>query len=236
MQIHEITQSAQQPVNEVLGALAQGAAALGKGIAGAAAQNFAQSQGQNLNAPNKVLPAGRQQAAGEMSKALLKPLADRMRVGWAQALQGMVARATNPTNPRIPATSPADLRDDIITKGLYNYLNTLLGWDVSTLINIDDTGQAALLDKELDQYITAAVVASKNPKMAQDQIWLNLATAIQRAQNIKQSKSGEVKPAQLTYGTDGKLKFNGQPYNANDLSHRMAVKVMLKQDPATYRP
>lgn len=235
MQIYEVTMGG---LAKGAAGFASGLASAGKAFAGAAAQKFAQSQGQDLTpADQKVMdPTLRQQAAGQMSKPLLKPLADKLRTGWAQTLQGMVRIATNPTNSKVPATSPADLRDDVITKGLYNYLNQILGWDLSTLPTIDDSGQAGLLEKELNQYVTAAVVAAKNPKMAQDQIWMNLATAIQRAQNIKAARGGELRSAQISYGTDGKTLFNGQPYNASDLSHRMAVKVILKQDPNTYRP
>ena len=137
-----------------------------------------------------------------------------------------------------PVTSAAQLDRGVLEKEMYIFLNAIAGMDVGKIASMDDgSGQAKQLDSELRPLITAAVANTQKP-VAGANVWLPLATSIQRAKSIRQFASNQkpssnVKPATPGRGPNGTTTFNGQAYNKNDPSHR-ALVTLMGLNPDTY--
>jgi hypothetical protein len=131
----------------------------------------------------KVAGNMRQGAAGEMSKTLLAPLAKEMQKRWAQTVQQLLLKSVDPSTKN-PVTSAAQIDQAALEKELYQFVNQLAGVNIDQLPD-DGSGQANLLKTELKPQITAAIADTQKPNPGAD-VWLPLATSIQRAKSIAQ--------------------------------------------------
>ena len=221
MQIHEITRKA------VAEGIVSGLTNMAWKAAGVA--NPLDSLDQTRLGP-KVAGNMRQGAAGEVSKTLLAPLAKEMQKRWAQNVQQLMLKSDDPkTND--PVTSAAQIDRGVLEKELYQFVNQLAGVDIGELKD-DGSGQANLLKTEIKPQITAAIANTQKPNPGAD-VWLPLATSIQRAKSIKTFSQGADNTANnqvatVTFDPSGNALYNGKPYNANDPSHKMALTLQQK--------
>ena len=222
MQIHEITR---KPIKE---GVVSGLTNMLYKSAGVA--NPLDSLDQTRLGP-KVDSNLRQGAAGEMNKTLLAPLAKEMQKRWAQVVQQLVSTSKSVADPKIPATGADQLDRSVLEKELYQFVNQLAGVDIGELKD-DGSGQANLLKTEIKPQITAAIADTQKPNPGAD-VWLPLATSIQRAKSIKNFSQGADNTANnqvatVTFDPSNNPLYNGKPYNANDPSHRMALTLQQK--------
>ncbi len=221
MQIHEITR---KPIKEDVVSGLTNMLYKSAGVA-----NPLDSLDQTRLGP-KVASNLRQGAAGEMNKTLLAPLAKEMQKRWAQNVQQLLLKSVDPkTND--PVTSAAQLDRGVLEKELYQFVNALAGVDIGELKD-DGSGQANLLKTEIKPQITAAIANTQKPNPGAD-VWLPLATSIQRAKSIKNFSQGaddaaNNQVATVTFDPSGNALYNGKPYNANDPSHKMALTLQQK--------
>lgn len=221
MQIHEITRKA------VAEGIVSGLTNMAWKAAGVA--NPLDSLDQTRLGP-KVAGNMRQGAAGEVSKTLLAPLAKEMQKRWAQTVQQLMLKSDDPkTND--PVTSAAQIDRGVLEKELYQFVNQLAGVDIDQLQD-DGSGQANLLKTEIKPQITAAIANTQKPNPGAD-VWLPLATSIQRAKSIKTFSQGADNTANnqvatVTFDPSNNPLYNGKPYNANDPSHKMALTLQQK--------
>ena len=221
MQIHEITR---RPIKE---GVVSGLTNMLYKSAGVA--NPLDSLDQTRLGP-KVAGNMRQGAAGEMSKTLLAPLAKEMQKRWAQTVQQLMLKSDDPKTKN-PVTSAAQIDQAALEKELYQFVNQLAGVNIDQLQD-DGSGQANLLKTELKPQITAAIADTQKPNPGAD-VWLPLATSIQRAKSIKTFSQGADNTANnqvatVTFDPSGNALYNGKPYNANDPSHKMALTLQQK--------
>lgn len=191
---------------------------------------------QNLTPGTPVASNMRQSAAGEMNKSLLAPLAKEMQKRWAQTVQQLLLKSVVP-GTKNPVTSAAQLDPGVLEKELYQFVNALAGVDIGQLKD-DGSGQANLLNTELKPQITAAIADTQKPNPGAN-VWLPLATSIQRAKSIKtySAGSGNKKgPGQTlpVYKQGGKTMVDGRPYNPTNPDHVEAVKA-FGMDPNTIK-
>jgi hypothetical protein len=223
MQIHEITRkSIKEDIVSGLTNMAWKAA----GVANPLDQDTGPKVASNL----------RQGAAGEMNKTLLAPLAKEMQKRWAQTVQQLLLKSVDPSTKN-PVTSAAQIDQAVLEKELYQFVNALAGVDIGELKD-DGSGQANLLKTEFKPQITAAVADTQKPNPGAN-VWLPLATSIQRAKSIKnfgkEANNRKGPGDTLTvYRQAGKLMVDEQPYNPTNPEHIQAVKD-LGMDPKTIR-
>jgi hypothetical protein len=222
MQIHEITR---RPIKEDVVSGLTNMLYKSAGVA-----NPLDSLDQTRLGP-KVDSNLRQGAAGEMNKTLLAPLAKEMQKRWAQVVQQLVSTSKSVADPKIPATGADQLDRGVLEKELYQFVNQLAGVDIGELKD-DGSGQANLLKTEIKPQITAAIADTQKPNPGAD-VWLPLATSIQRAKSIKNFSQGADNTANnqvatVTFDPSNNPLYNGKPYNANDPSHRMALTLQQK--------
>jgi hypothetical protein len=175
----------------------------------------------------------RQGAAGEVNKTLLAPLSKEMQKRWAQNVQQLLLKSVDPKTNN-PVTSAAQLDRGVLEKELYQFVNQLAGVDIGELKD-DGSGQANLLKTEFKPQITAAIADTQKPNPGTN-VWLPLATSIQRAKSIKNFSQGADNTANtannqvatVTFDPSNNPLYNGKPYNANDPSHRMALTLQQK--------
>lgn len=222
MQIHEITRRA---VNEagIISNIANNA------MSGLANKLLPGSAPDERFASDPVSGGLRQATAGKINRSLLVPLAKEMRDRWAQTVQQLLLKSVDRATGS-PVTSAAQLDRGVLEKELYTFLNTLAGVDLGTISDLDDgSGQAKQLDSELKPQVTAAIANTQKPNPGAD-VWLPLATSIQRAKSIKQFSSNKSTAANnqvatVTFDPSNNPLYNGKPYNANDPSHKMALSL-----------
>ena len=165
-----------------------------------------------------------------MNKTLLAPLAKEMQKRWAQNVQQLMLKSDDPETKN-PVTSAAQIDKAALEKELYQFVNQLAGVDIDELPD-DGSGQANLLKTELKPQITAAIADTQKPNPGAN-VWLPLATSIQRAKSIKNFGKGadntaNNRVATVTFDPSNNPLYNGKPYNANDPSHRMALTLQQK--------
>ncbi len=221
MQIHEITR---KPIKEDVVSGLTNMLYKSAGVA-----NPLDSLDQTRLGP-KVASNLRQGAAGEMNKTLLAPLAKEMQKRWAQNVQQLMLKSDDPKTKN-PVTSAAQIDRGKLEKELYQFVNALAGVDIGELKD-DGSGQANLLKTEIKPQITAAIANTQKPNPGAD-VWLPLATSIQRAKSIKNFSQGADNTANnqvatVTFDPSGNALYNGKPYNANDPSHKMALTLQQK--------
>ncbi len=221
MQIHEITR---KPIKEDVVSGLTNMLYKSAGVA-----NPLDSLDQTRLGP-KVDSNLRQGAAGEVNKTLLAPLAKEMQKRWAQNVQQLMLKSDDPETKN-PVTSAAQIDKAALEKELYQFVNALAGVDIGELKD-DGSGQANLLKTEIKPQITAAIANTQKPNPGAD-VWLPLATSIQRAKSIKNFSQGaddaaNNQVATVTFDPSGNALYNGKPYNANDPSHRMALTLQQK--------
>ena len=186
----------------------------------------------------------RQGTAGEMNRTLLAPLAKEMRKRWSQNVQQLLLKSVDKTT-KAPVTSAAQLDRAVLEKEMYIFLNTLAGMDLGKIAGMDDgSGQAKQLDSEIKPQITAAIANTQKPVAGAD-VWLPLATSIQRAKSIAQfsnkgtgqpgSKPGAPGASRLLpvrgTGQANRVLVNNQPFNRTDPIHIASVQA-VGLDPA----
>lgn len=235
MHIYEITRKPR--VNEVLGAMAST-------LGGALAQKAASAVGANLDDPSGregpyATAPQRQGAAMKMNAGMIQALAKKAQETWATEVQNMIVQH----KPKIISVDQIKL--PAIEMELQTLINGLAGFDVTKLSAAKDTsGQSQLTAKELEkakEEVIKATVAPKTDPAAMSRAWNGLATMIAQAQNVKAfsgtdaESSERGQPAKITTGPDKRPLFNGDPYNKNDVSHRLAVQ-QFGADPDTYVP
>ena len=221
MQIHEITR---RPIKEDVVSGLTNMLYKSAGVA-----NPLDSLDQTRLGP-KVASNMRQGAAGEVNKTLLAPLAKEMQKRWAQTVQQLMLKSDDPKTKN-PVTSAAQIDQAALEKELYQFVNQLAGVNIDQLQD-DGSGQANLLKTELKPQITAAIADTQKPNPGAD-VWLPLATSIQRAKSIKNFSQGADNTANnqvatVTFDPSGNALYNGKPYNANDPSHKMALTLQQK--------
>jgi hypothetical protein len=185
---------------------------------------------QNTTDATPVAGNLRQAAAGEVNKSLLAPLAKEMYNRWAQTVQQLLVKSVD-KKTGAPVTSAAQIDQAALEKELYQFVNQLAGFDIGQLKD-DGSGQANNLNTELKPQITAAIADTQNPKNGVN-VWLPLATSIQRAKSIKNFSPGANNTANnqvatVTFDPSGNVLYNGKPYNANDPSHKMALTLQQR--------
>ncbi len=227
MQIHEITR---KPIKEDVVSGLTNMLYKSAGVA-----NPLDSLDQTRLGP-KVASNMRQGAAGEVNKTLLAPLAKEMQKRWAQTVQQLMLKSDDPETKN-PVTSAAQIDKAALEKELYQFVNALAGVDIDQLPD-DGSGQANLLKTELKPQITAAIADTQKPNAGAN-VWLPLATSIQRAKSIKRFGKGADNTkgpgdTPKVYRQGGKLMVDDQPYNPTNLEHVQAVKD-LGMDPKTIR-
>jgi hypothetical protein len=178
----------------------------------------------------------RQGAAGEMNRSLLAPLAKEMQKRWAQNVQQLLLKSVDPRTKN-PVTSAAQIDQAALEKELYQFLNTLAGFDIGELKD-DGSGQANFLNTQLKPQITAAIADTQKPNPGTN-VWLPLATSIQRAKSIRtySQGSGNRKGPGETPTVNrqgGKLMVDGRPYNPTNPAHVAAVQA-VGIDPKTIK-
>ena len=225
MQIHEITR---KPIKE---GVVSGLTNMAWKAAG-----VANPLDQNLEPGTPVAGNMRQGAAGEVSKTLLAPLAKEMQKRWAQTVQQLMLKSDDPKTKN-PVTSAAQIDQAALEKELYQFVNQLAGVNIDQLQD-DGSGQANLLKTELKPQITAAIADTQKPNPGAD-VWLPLATSIQRAKSIARFSQGAGNrkgPGETptVNRVGGKLMVDGQPYNPSNIEHVEAVK-SVGIDPKTIR-
>ena len=225
MQIHEITR---RPIKE---GVVSGLTNMAWKAAG-----VANPLDQNLEPGTPVAGNMRQGAAGEVSKTLLAPLAKEMQKRWAQTVQQLMLKSDDPKTKN-PVTSAAQIDQAALEKELYQFVNQLAGVNIDQLQD-DGSGQANLLKTELKPQITAAIADTQKPNPGAD-VWLPLATSIQRAKSIARFSQGAGNrkgPGETptVNRVGGKLMVDGQPYNPSNIEHVEAVK-SVGIDPKTIR-
>jgi len=191
---------------------------------------------QNLEPGTPVAGNLRQGAAGEMSKSLLAPLAKEMQKRWAQNVQQLLLKSVDPRTKN-PVTSAAQIDQAALEKELYQFLNTLAGFDIGELKD-DGSGQANFLNTQLKPQITAAIADTQKPNPGAN-VWLPLATSIQRAKSIARFSQGAGNrkgPGEtpLVNRVGGKLMVDGRPYNPTNPAHVAAVQA-VGIDPKTIK-
>ena len=224
MQIHEITR---KPIKEDVVSGLTNMLYKSAGVA-----NPLDSLDQTRLGP-KVDSNLRQRAAGEVNKTLLAPLSKEMQKRWAQNVQQLLLKSVDPKTNN-PVTSAAQLDRGVLEKELYQFVNQLAGVDIGELKD-DGSGQANLLKTEFKPQITAAIADTQKPNPGAN-VWLPLATSIQRAKSIKNFSQGADNTANtannqvatVTFDPSNNPLYNGKPYNANDPSHRMALTLQQK--------
>ena len=224
MQIHEITR---KPIKEDVVSGLTNMLYKSAGVA-----NPLDSLDQTRLGP-KVDSNLRQRAAGEVNKTLLAPLSKEMQKRWAQNVQQLLLKSVDPKTNN-PVTSAAQLDRGVLEKELYQFVNQLAGVDIGELKD-DGSGQANLLKTEFKPQITAAIADTQKPNPGAN-VWLPLATSIQRAKSIKNFSQGTDNTANtannqvatVTFDPSNNPLYNGKPYNANDPSHRMALTLQQK--------
>ena len=225
MQIHEITR---KPIKE---GVVSGLTNMAWKAAG-----VANPLDQNLEPGTPVAGNMRQGAAGEVSKTLLAPLAKEMQKRWAQTVQQLMLKSDDPKTKN-PVTSAAQIDQAALEKELYQFVNQLAGVNIDQLQD-DGSGQANLLKTELKPQITAAIADTQKPNPGAD-VWLPLATSIQRAKSIARFSQGAGNrkgPGETptVNRVGGKLMVDGQPYNPSNIEHVEAVK-SVGIDPKTIK-
>lgn len=178
----------------------------------------------------------RQGAAGEMNRSLLVPLAKEMQKRWAENVQQLLLKSVDKSTGA-PVTSAAQIDRAALEKEMYIFLNSLAGTDIGK-IEDDGSGQANLLKTEFKPQVTAAIANTQKPNPGAD-VWLPLATSIQRAKSMKYfggtknsgpSSSGN-NPATITFDPSGKPLYNNKPFNINDPTHVQAQQQYLNSQP-----
>jgi len=160
----------------------------------------------------------------------MAPLAKEMQKRWAQNVQQLMLKSDDPRTKN-PVTSAAQIDQAALEKELYQFVNQLAGVDIDELPD-DGSGQANLLKTELKPQITAAIADTQKPNPGAN-VWLPLATSIQRAKSIKNFGKGadntaNNRVATVTFDPSGNALYNGKPYNANDPSHKMALTLQQR--------
>jgi len=183
---------------------------------------------QNTTDATPVAGNLRQAAAGEVNKSLLAPLATEMYNRWAQTVQQLLVKSVD-KKTGAPVTSAAQIDRAALEKELYQFVNQLAGFDIGQLKD-DGSGQANNLNAELKPQITAAIADTQNPKNGVN-VWLPLATSIQRAKSIRtysQDSSNTKGPGETltVYKQAGKTMVDGQPYNPTNPAHIAAVQAI----------
>jgi len=191
---------------------------------------------QNLEPGTPVAGNLRQAAAGEMNKSLLAPLAKEMQKRWAQNVQQLLLKSVDPRTKN-PVTSAAQIDQAALEKELYQFINTLAGFDIGELKD-DGSGQANFLNTQLKPQITAAIADTQKPNPGTN-VWLPLATSIQRAKSIRTYSAGSGNNKQQgqtlsVYKQAGKTMVDGQPYNPTNPAHVAAVQA-VGIDPKTIK-
>ena len=239
MQIYEITKKPR--VNEVLGAIT-GA------VGGALANKAASTQGISLDDPGGregpyATATQRQGAAMKMNAGMIQALAKKAQETWTTEIQNMIVKS----EPKI--MSATQIKLPTIEMELQALINSLAGFDTSKLATAKDTtGQSQLTAQELmkaKEEVVKATVAPKTDPATMSRAWNSLATMIAQAQNVQSFVGAEAgaeaqssvrgQPAKTSTGPDGKMLFNGKPYNKNDPAHRLTIQ-KFGLDPDTYVP
>jgi hypothetical protein len=242
MQIYEITKKPR--VNEVLGAIAS---TVGKALANKAAS----TQGISLDDPGGregpyASATQRQGAAMKMNAGMTQALAKKAQEAWTTEIQNMIVKSEPPV---MSAAQLEQIKPNTVAAELQTLINSLAGFDVTTLAAAKDTtGQSQLLAKELEkakEAVVNATIAPRTDPAAMKSAWQSLATMISQAQNTRQFAgaeagaeaqiSGRGQPAKTSTGPDGKPLFNGKPYNKTDPAHRLTIQ-QFGLDPDTYVP
>jgi hypothetical protein len=197
---------------------------------------------QNLTPGTPVAGNLRQAAAGEMNRSLLMPLAKEMRNRWAQNVQQLLLKSVDKSTGA-PVTNASQIDRAALEKEMYLFLNALAGFDIGKIADFEDgSGQAKQLDSELKPQVTAAIANTQKPNPGAD-VWLPLATSIQRAKSIRtysQGQKGQSKTQNSgketlpVYKQAGKTMVDGQPYNPTNPAHIAAVQA-VGIDPKTIK-
>jgi hypothetical protein len=229
MQIHEITR---KQINEAVpGSAGAQAGVAASGFAGALTSKLL--PGANTAKPTTTV--GASQRAGEAHKinqALIGPLAQKAQLAWTQVLKKMVSDTNN------KALSPAQLDLIDVTQALNDTVNNLLGFDrktLSTLQSVEAKASAENLQNAFDEVLKASRTPQQNDNLMKT-AWYALAQSVMEAQNAKNFAAqagapgtGAGKLPQVTMGVDGKLLYDGRPFNPANPAHVQMQQTIAQQ-------
>lgn len=209
------------------------AGVFGKAFAGALGQKLA--PGANLSGPQAgaVAPGMRAQAAQQLNQAAVATLANKGQQAWVQTLKKMIANSDN------PALSPDKLDINDTKESLDDMVQTMLGFDPAEIDRMTSP-EAKAAGEKLNNGIAAVLKASSTPQTndtAMKAAWALLALGIAEAQNAKSffgagAAKGPGKLPEVTVGADGKLLYDGKPFNASDPRHVTMSQILAKQSAA----
>jgi hypothetical protein len=222
MQIREIVTEA------VPGGAGAQAGVFGKALAGALGQKIAPG----INTGNQTAttaPGMRAQAAQQTNQAAVAVLADKGQKAWVQTLKQMIANSDN------IALSPNQLDINDIKESLDDMVNTMLGFDPAVMTRLTTPEAKAAVEK-LNNGIAMVLKASSTPQtndVAMKAAWAMLALGIAESQNAKTfsntGTSGQGKLPEVTVGANGKLLYDGRPFNGSDPRHVTMAQIMANQ-------
>jgi hypothetical protein len=222
MQIREIVTEAAP------GSAGAQAGVFGKALAGALGQKIAPG----INTGNQtpvVAPGMRAQAAQQTNQAAVAVLANKGQQAWVQTLKQMIAKSDN------PALSPDKLDINDTKESLDDMVKTMLGFDAAIMTRIN-TPEAKAATEKLNNGIAMVLKASSTPQtndVAMKAAWAMLALGIAESQNAKifsnTGTAGQGKLPEVTVGANGKLLYDGRPFNASDPRHVTMSQIMANQ-------
>jgi hypothetical protein len=220
MQIREIVLEAAP------GSVGAQAGVFGRALGSALTQKIA--PGMNTGTQTSaVAPGMRAQGAQQINQAAVATLADKGQKAWVQTLKNMIAQSDN------PALSPDALDINDTKESLDDMVKSMLGFDAEIMTRLT-TPEAKEAVEKLNNGTAAVLKASSTPQtndVAMKAAWSMLALGIAEAQNAK-TFSGvgtQSKLPEVTVGADGKLLYDGRPFNASDPRHVTMSQVMATQ-------
>lgn len=203
------------------------AGVFGKALAGALGQKIA--PGINTNTQQSTTAPGmRAQGAQQINQAAVATLADKGQKAWVQTLKQMIANSDN------PALSPDKLDINDTKESLDDTVQSMLGFDPATMAKVN-TPEAKAATEKLNNGIAMVLKASSTPQTndtAMKAAWAILALGIAETQNAKTfsgQSTGQGKLPEVTVGPNGKLLYDGRPFNPSDPRHVAMSQVMTTQ-------
>lgn len=221
MQIRDII------VEAAPGSFGAQAGVFGRALGSALGQKVAPGINTGGNQAPIVAPGQRAQAAQQINQAAVATLADKGQKAWVQTLKNMIAKSDN------PALSPDKLDINDTRESLDDMVKTMLGFDPAVMQRLN-TPEAKAAAEKLNNGIAMVLKASSTPQtndVAMKAAWAMLALGIAESQNAK-TFAGANSPGKLpevTVGPDGRLLYDGRPFNPGDPRHVTMSQIMSNQ-------
>ena len=203
------------------------AGVFGRALGSALGQKIAPGINTGGNQAPVVAPGMRAQAAQQINQATVATLADRGQKAWVQTLKQMIAKSDN------PALSPDKLDINDTRESLDDMVKTMLGFDPAVLQRLT-TPEAKAATEKLNNGIAMVLKASSTPQtndVAMKAAWAALALGMAESINARtfSGTTSQSKLPEVTVGPNGKLLYDGRPFNRSDPRHVAMAQIMSKQ-------